>query len=198
MIQLAPSVIASTDQSQNRTGMGIQRDERDLCLRSRRDFGFKLLSNLHLLGAQLLDLLVHKLDPGFNCLRRCLLQVRIKRRVNAVRLIVQIAFVELVDQCVAHHVDKIGGVARFHVGRRQLQRHSLGFLRNLSGDGVSVHHRIQYKIPALQGALGMPVRREIAWPLNQSCQQRRLRQSDVFEIFVEISAGSLREPADGE
>ena len=159
VIQLAPAVVSSPDQSQDRTGVRVERNQRHLRLRARRHLRFQFLAHLYTLGAHLGDLLIYQLDAHFDGLRCRLLQVGIERGVNPVGLLIQIMFVEPVDQSVAHHIDEIRRVAGLHVRRRQLQRRSLGLLRLLASDGVVFHHRIQHQVAPLQGALGMPVGR---------------------------------------
>jgi hypothetical protein len=136
--------------------------------------------------------------PISTALRRRLLQIGIKRGVDAVRLVVQLMFAELVDQRVAHHVDEIGRVAGFHVRRRQLEGRGLGLFRLFLGDGVGLHHRIEHQVAPLQGALGMPVGRQPARPLDDSRQQRRLGQRNVFQVLIEIGARCFAEAANGE
>src|SRR5258708_38491733 len=44
----------------------------------------------------------------------------------------------------------------------------------------------------------MPVGRQPAWSLDDSRQQRRFGQRDVFQILIKIGAARLGESADGE
>ena len=136
--------------------------------------------------------------PDLDRLRRRFLQVGIERGVDAIRLVVQIMFAELVDQRVPHHVDEIGRVAGLHIRGRQFQRRGLRFFRLLARDGVGVDHGIQYQIAAFQRALGMAVGRQPAGSLDDSRQQRGLRQRNVFQILIEIGARRLGKAADGE
>ena len=85
----------------------------NLRLRTLLDFGFEFLSNFDFLRTQLLDLIVDQLDSHLDRLRGGFLQIRIKRRVDAVRLVVQIVLAELADQRVAHHVDEVRRVTGF-------------------------------------------------------------------------------------
>ena len=180
MIQLAPAVVSSTNQRQHRSGVRVERDQRHLRLRALGDLRFHFLAHLHLLGAHLLDLLIDQLDAHLDRLRRRFLQIGIERGVNPVGLIVQIVFAELVDQRVAHHVDEIRSVAGLYIRRRELQRRGFGLVGLLPSDGVGFHHRVEHQVAALQSALGMPVGRKVARPLNDARQQRGFGQRDVL------------------
>ncbi len=59
-------------------------------------------------------------------------------------------------------------------------------------------HRLQHQVAPFQRALGMPVRGEIAWPLNQPGQHRRLGQREILDVLAEISPRRLAKAADGE
>ena len=115
--------------------------------------------------------------PVFDGLRGGLLQVGIEGGVNAVRLIVQFALVELVDQRVANQIDKVGRIAGFHIGRSEFQGRGFCLLRLFPGDGMGFDHAVEHKIAAFQRALRMPIRRQITGSLNDSGQQRGFRQA---------------------
>ncbi len=122
--------------------------------------GFELvLAYLDALGAALGDLVIYQLDPIFDCLGSCPLEVGVQRRVDAVGLFVQLAFVELAGQSIADQIDKIRRVTGFHVGRRQLQRRGFGFVGFAPGDGVGFHHTLQNQVAAFQSPLGVTIGR---------------------------------------
>src|SRR5882757_1722388 len=100
MIQLAETIIAAAHQGEYSTGMRIECDQSYLGLRTLSYFGFYFLAHFDALRSELLDLIIHKLNARLDRLRRCLLQIRIERCVNAVRLIVEIMLAELIDQRV--------------------------------------------------------------------------------------------------
>ncbi len=198
VIQLAKAVIASADESENCSGMRIEYDHRHLRLRAGENFGLYFLADLLALGAHLFDLLIDQLHSHLDGLRRRLLQVGIERSVDAIGLVVEIMFGELLQQRVAHHVDEIGRVAGFHVRRGELQRCGLGLLRLLARDGVGIDHGIEHQIAALESTLRMAIRRQAARSLNNAREQRGFRERDVFQIFIEVCLRGFRESADRE
>src|ERR671923_2175225 len=129
MIQLAESIVSSTDQRQNFSGVWIHGDERNLSLRSFLNFGFVFIfSNLDAFRSLLLYLLINQLHSGFYRLRRRLLKLRIKRGIDPVGLIVHLPLIELADQGLPNQIDEVRSITRFNVWWRQLQRRSFGFL----------------------------------------------------------------------
>ena len=199
MVKLAESVVTTADQRQHFAGVRIHRDQSHLSLWAGQDLGFILaLGEFHFLGAQLGDLLVHQLDATLNRLRRGLLQVGIKRRINPVGLIVQLVLVQFRDQLITNQVDEIRRVAGLHIGRRQSEASGLGLLGISPGNGVGLNHRIEHQVTPLERALWMPVRRQRAWRLNDSSNQCRFRQRNLFQILVEIRPRRFCEPTDGE
>ncbi len=147
---------------------------------------------------RLIDLLVHQLHAFVDGFGGGALQVGIDGGVDPQRLLVQLAFAELVGELVLHQVDKVGSVAGFNVGRRQLQRSGLGAVGLLAGDGAGLDHGVEHQVAALQRALGMPVRRKIAGPLDDAGQQRGFRQRQVLDVLVEVGARCLAHSHDAE
>ena len=156
------------------------------------------LADLDSFSASLGDLVVHQLDSGFDGLSGGALQVWIERGVNAIGLLVDLALRQFADDGVADQIDKIGSIAGLHVWRREFKRSGLGFVRLFSGDGASLNHAVENKIPPFSGALRMAVRREITGPLDDPGEQRGLGQGNVFKVFVEIGARGLGETTDLE
>ena len=199
MVQLARAIIPSADQSLNFAGVRVHGDERNLCLRSGSNGGFKLvLPDLLLMRAHLCDLIVHQLGAGFDRLCGRPLQSGIERRVDAVLLVVDLVLVQFADDGIANHIHEVRCIAGLNVRRGQFQRRRLGFIGLLARDDVSVNHGLDHCIAPFEGALGMTIGRKIAGRLDQSGQQRGFRQVDVFQILVEIRAGSFGEAGDGE
>ena len=198
MIQLAPGIVASAHQGEHRARVRIQRHQGHLRLRTFQHLGLVFLAHLDALGPQLFYLLVHQLDAVLHRLRRGLLQVRIQRRVNAVRAVIQLVLAVFADERVPHHVHEVRSVAGFHIRRSQLQRSRLRLVSLLTRYGVRVHHRLQHEIAAIHRSFGMPVGRQVAGPLNQPGQQCRLGQCNVLQILPKIGLRCLREPANRE
>src|SRR5205085_9304517 len=130
-------------------------------------------------------------------LRGGLLQVRVKRGVDAVGLVIQLVFVQLRDQLIANQVDKVRSIAGLNVRRRQIQLGGFGFVRFGTSDAVGLNHGIEHKVPPVQRSLRMPVRRKRARRLNNAGNQCRFGQTNVSQILVEVCARGLREAAEG-
>ena len=179
--------------------MRIHRHQRNLSFRSFLNFGFVfVLSDLDAFRPQLLYLLINQLHARFHRLRCRPLKLRIKRRINPVRLVVHLPLIELADQRLTHQIDEVRRIAGFNIRRGQLQWRSFSLLCISFCDGVCLDHAVEHQVAAFQRALRMPIRRQIAGRLNQSSDQRRFRHGNIFQVLVEVRSRSLSKPADCE
>src|ERR1035438_2427281 len=99
--------------------MRIDGHQRHLRHWSRLDIGLRLriLARAHfsLVGSPFLHLLVHQPHAGVHRLGCGTLKVRIECGVDAISMIVQLAFAELVRKLVLYQVHEVRSVAGFHV-----------------------------------------------------------------------------------
>src|SRR5205807_3751870 len=94
VIQLAEGIVTSSHQCQYLPRVRIYRHQGHLRVGSGFHLGLVLiLANLYFLGPKFGDLVINQLDTGLDRLRRCLLQLGIESRVDAVRLLVQFPLV---------------------------------------------------------------------------------------------------------
>ena len=126
------------------------------------------------------------------------MQLGIEGGVDAVGLVVQFAFIEFTDDGIAHQIDKVRRIARFHIGWSELQRRGLGLLHVSFGGRVSFHHAVEHYIAALECAFRMAIRRQVTRRLNQSRNKSGLGKGNVLEILIEVRLRRCSEPTDGE
>ena len=109
MVELAQTIITSTHQSQNLASMRIERYQRHLWIRN-----YFCRASLGQFLAALLHHLVNSLHSFVDGIGGHLLQVRIKRRINAQAFGVVSRVAELLSETLADQVDKVGRFARIH------------------------------------------------------------------------------------
>ena len=189
MVQLAESVIATSDQRQYLAGVRIHGNECHLRLRAWFDLSLVFsLGDFYALRATLRDLVIHQLDSALYCLSGRTLKITIQRGVNPISLLVHFTLRHLAAQRVANQIHEVRSVAGFDVRSRQLQRRSLGFLGLLLCDRMGLGHAVKNQIAALSCTFRMAIRRESAGALNDACQERGLGKAEIFQVLVEVSA----------
>ena len=202
VIQLAEAIVAASDQGQHLAGVGIEGDQRHLRHGTVLDldlgFGGLAGAGFDLLGAPLDHLLVDQLHAFVDGFGGGLLQVGVNGGVDAQGLLIQVVIAVLVGELVFHQVNEVGRVAGFIVGRRQLKWSGLGAIGLVARDGAGLHHGVEHEVAALEGTLGMPVRRKIAGTLNDSGQQGAFRQSEILYVLVEVGARAFAHTHDAE
>ena len=158
VIELANSVVAPSRERQNVSSVRINGDQRNLRVGSRSHLSFKLaLGHSDAFAALLEYLRVHQFDAFLDGLSGGALQIRIKRGVNTVGLVVDFAFIELGEKRIANHVNEVRRFAGFHIRRRQLQRRGFCFVSLRTRDGMGVKHGFQHQIAAFERALWMAI-----------------------------------------
>ena len=158
VVELAPCVIAASDQREDVTGVRIHCNECNLWIGALLDLGFVLaFADSYALGSALGHLIIHQLDAGFDRLSGGALQIGIKRGVDPICLFIDFALRHLADDSVADEIDEVGCVIGFDIGRSQLQRSRPSFLRLLASNGTGFDHAVEDHIATLGCAFGMAI-----------------------------------------
>ncbi len=180
MIQLALAVVTSADEGEDLAGLGIQRHQSHLRFWAGPHNGLGLgvlaFADFDHAAPLAIDKFVDLFQSGGDGFRGCLLQVRIKRGIDAQTVFVELFFGVAAEQGVLDQVDEVGRVTGFDVGSSQFESYSLGLVGLGLADGAGLHHGMKHEVAPGEGGFLVAVRRQIVGPLDHPRQQGRLGQ----------------------